>query len=160
MDNVLHMIGMTNRAGRLKVGEEPVGEACQQRACRLVMVAGDAAENTVRRVIHFAEAGQCLWIKIPYTKEELGSVTGRQICAMVAVTEIGMAQAIVNLLSQKDKEQYGAVAEKLEIKAQRAAQRRQEQRSQDKSLSQQGKKKKPYVPTRIKRAQKEQQQKK
>ena len=159
MDNVLHMIGMTNRAGRLKIGEEPVGEACQQRASRLVMVAGDAAENTVRRVVHFAEAGQCLWIKIPYTKEELGSVTGRSICAMVAVTEIGMALAIVKLLAQQDKEQYGAVEEKLELKARRAEQRRQEQRSEDKSLSRQGKKKKPYIPTRIKRAQKEQQKK-
>ena len=40
-----------------------------------------------------------------------------------------------------------------------AEQRRQEQRSEDKSLSRQGKKKKPYIPTRIKRAQKEQQKK-
>ena len=159
MDNALHMIGMTNRAGRLKIGEEPVGEACQQRACRLVMVAKDAAENTVRRVQHFAEAGQCLWITIPYTKEELGSVTGRSICAMVAVTEIGMALAIVKILAQQDTQQYGNVVEKLEIKSQRAMQRRAEQRSQDKSLSRQGKKQKPYVPTRIKRAQKEQQKK-
>ncbi len=159
MDNVLHMIGMTNRAGRLKIGEEPVGEACQQRSCRLVLVARDAAENTFRRVRHFAEAGQCLWITIPYTKEELGSVTGRHICAMVAVTEIGMALAIAKLLAQEDSEQYGAIVEKLEVKAQRAMQRRQEQRSEDKSLSSRGKAKKPYVPTRIKRAQKEQQRK-
>ena len=78
---------------------------------------------------------------------------------MAAVTEIGMALAIVKLLAQQDKEQYGAVEEKLELKARRAEQRRQEQRSEDKSLSGQGKKKKPYIPTRIKRAQKEQQKK-
>ena len=160
MDNVLHMIGMANRAGKLLSGEEPVGVACRERDCRLVLVAGDAADNTLRRVHHFAEAGQCLWVSIPYTKEELGKVTGRGVCAMAAVTEIGMALAIAKLLAQKDNERYGAVVEKLEVKARRAMQRRQEQRSEDKSLSQRGKKKKPYVPTRIKRAQKEQQQKK
>jgi len=159
MDNVLHMIGMAKRAGKLEVGEEPVGAACHLKACRLILVAGDAADNTMRRVSHFAEAGACLWVSIPYTKEELGSVTGRNVCAMVAVTEIGMAGAIAKLLARNDPEQYGSVAERLEVKAQRAMQRRQEQRSQEKREQHKTKAKKPYVPTRIKRAQKEQQQK-
>ena len=61
MDNILHMIGMANRAGKLEAGEEPVGAACRARTCRLLLVACDAADNTLRRVHHFAEAGQCLW---------------------------------------------------------------------------------------------------
>ena len=159
MDNVLHMIGMAKRAGKLEIGEEPVGTACRMKACRLILVAGDAADNTLRRISHFAETGQCLWASIPYTKEELGKVAGRNVCALVAVTEIGMAGAIANLLAQKDSEQYGPIAEKLAVKAQRAMQRRQEQRSQEKREQTKSKAKKPYVPTRIKRAQKEQQQK-
>ena len=157
MDNVLHMIGMANRAGHLEVGEEPVGAACRAKDCRLILVARDAADNSFRRVHHFADAGQCLWVSVPYTKEELGNAAGRSVCAMVAVTEIGMASAIAKLLAQQDNEKYGLAAEKLELKAQRARQRRQEQQAHEKNLRNQGKK--PYVPTRIKRAQKEQQRK-
>ena len=72
MDNILHMIGLALRAGRLEVGEEPVGAACRARDCRLILVARDAADNSFRRVRHFADAGQCLWVSVPYTKEELG----------------------------------------------------------------------------------------
>ena len=30
------------------------------------------SENRFRRAKHFADAGQCLWVSVPYTKEELG----------------------------------------------------------------------------------------
>ena len=73
MDSILHMVGLSKRAGRLEVGEEPVGAACRAKDCRLILVARDAADNTFRRVRHFADAGQCLWVSVPYTKEELGS---------------------------------------------------------------------------------------
>ena len=58
MDNILHMVGLALRAGRLEVGEEPVGAACRARDCRLILVARDAADNSFRRVRHFADAGQ------------------------------------------------------------------------------------------------------
>jgi len=59
------MLGLAKKAGRLEVGEEPVGAAARARDARLIVVAEDAAENTVRRVRHFADAGQCLWVKVP-----------------------------------------------------------------------------------------------
>ena len=61
MDNTLHTIGLALRAGRLEVGEEPVGAICRARDCRLILVARDAGDATFRRVRHFADAGQCLW---------------------------------------------------------------------------------------------------
>ena len=103
MDNILHMVGLAKRAGRLEVGEEPVGAVCRARDCRLILVARDAADNSFRRVRHFADAGQCLWISVPYTKDELGSAVGRTSCAMAAVTDVGFAEAIVKKLAQ----QYG-----------------------------------------------------
>ena len=91
MDNILQMVGLALKAGRLEVGEEPVGAACRARDCRLILVARDAADNSFRRVKHFADAGQCLWVSVPYTKEELGEAVGRTACAMAAVTDIGFA---------------------------------------------------------------------
>lgn len=140
MDNILHMVGLAFRAGRLEVGEEPVGAACRARDCRLILIARDAADNTFRRVRHFADAGQCLWISIPYTKEELGSAVGRTACAMVAVTDVGFAEAIAKKLAAVNPEKYTITAEKLHIKAERAAQRRKEQQAHEKNLRKGGKK--------------------
>jgi len=143
MDNILHMIGLALRAGRLEVGEEPVGAACRARDCRLILVARDAADNTFRRVRHFADAGQCLWISVPYTKDELGSAVGRTSCAMLAVTDIGFAEAIAKKLAAVDPEKYTVTLEKLTVKAQRAAQRRKEQQAHEKNVKRGGKKRAP-----------------
>lgn len=140
MDNILHMIGLALRAGRLEVGEEPVGAACRARDCRLILVARDAADNSFRRVRHFADAGQCLWVSVPYTKEELGEAVGRTACAMAAVTDIGFAEAIGQKLAAADPEKYGLTTEKLHVKAERAAQRRKEQQAHERNLRRGGKK--------------------
>ncbi len=140
MDNILNMIGLALRAGRLEVGEEPVGAVCRARDCRLILVARDAADNSFRRVRHFADAGQCLWVSIPYTKEELGSAVGRTACAMAAVTDVGFAESIAKKLAAVDPEKYTVTAEKLAVKAQRAEQRRKEQKAHEKNLQKGGKK--------------------
>ena len=140
MDNILHMVGLALKAGRLEVGEEPVGAACRARDCRLILVARDAADNSFRRVKHFADAGQCLWVSVPYTKEELGEAVGRTVCAMAAVTDIGFAEAIGQKLAAVDPEKYSLTAEKLHVKAERAAQRRKEQQAHERNLRRGGKK--------------------
>lgn len=140
MDNILHMVGLALKAGRLEVGEEPVGAACRARDCRLILVARDAADNSFRRAKHFADAGQCLWVSVPYTKEELGEAVGRTACAMAAVTDIGFAEAIGQKLAAVDPEKYSLTAEKLHVKAERAAQRRKEQQAHERNLRRGGKK--------------------
>ncbi len=139
-NNILNMIGLALRAGRLEVGEEPVGAVCRARDCRLIIVARDAADNTFRRVRHFADAGQCLWISVPFTKDELGFAVGRSSCAILGVTDIGFAEAIAKKLAAVDPEKFTQTAEQLSVKAQRAAQRRKEQQSHEKNVRMGGKK--------------------
>ena len=139
-NHILNMIGLALRAKKLEVGEEPVGAACRARDCRLIIVARDAADNTFRRVKHFADAGQCLWISVPFTKDELGGAVGRTSCAMLAVTDIGFAETIAKKLAAVDSEKYSQTAEQLAVKAQRAAERRKEQRSHDRNIRKGGKK--------------------
>lgn len=125
MNDALLMIGMALRAGRLEVGDEAAGDACQLRRCRLLLLAEDAGEGAQRRAAHFAEEGQCLLAELPCSREELGSALGRKSCAMAAVTDLGLAQAIVGKLAQADPERFGETAERLRVKAERAAQRRE-----------------------------------
>ena len=56
MDKLLNLIGLAKKAGKLEVGEEPVGAAARSKHARLILIASDAADNTRRRALHFAEA--------------------------------------------------------------------------------------------------------
>ena len=77
-EQFLSLIGLCLRGRNLEVGEEPVEAVARARDARVLLLASDAADNTARRVQHFAEAGQCVWLRIPFTKQELGQATGRR----------------------------------------------------------------------------------
>ena len=109
MDNALHLIGIARRAGRLEVGEEPVGAAARAGHARLLVLAADAAGNTLRRCSHFAQAGQAPLLQCPFTKAELGLATGRGSCAMLAFTDAGLAAAFASKLAARD-DAYGETA--------------------------------------------------
>lgn len=128
MDKVLSLLGLAKKAGRLVSGEEPVGGAARAHDARLILLASDAADNTVRRAKHFAEAGECLCAAVPASKDDLGRAVGRTSCAMLAITDVGFAEAAAKKLAALDAERYGELAEKLSVKAARAAERKAEQK--------------------------------
>ena len=132
-DQVLSLLGLALRGGRLAVGEEPVEAVARARDARLLLLASDAADNTLRRVKHFAEAGQCLWLRAPFTKGELGQAVGRNAAAVVAVTDVGLAAAVAHRLEALDPK-YADAAARLDLKAKRAAERRAEQKAHEKNV--------------------------
>ena len=124
MDKLLNLIGLAKKAGKLEVGEEPVGAAARSKHARLILIASDAADNTRRRALHFGEAGECICLEIPPTKEDLGRALGRTSCALLALTDIGFAEAVAKKLAAK----------RLTIKAARAAERRKELKQHEKNV--------------------------
>ena len=145
-DPILHMLGLARKAGRLEIGEEPVGATCRARQAKLILLACDAAPNTFRRAAHFGEAGNVLWLELPFTKAELGFALGRGSCAMLALTDVGFASSLVQKLSARDPEKYGPASQQLKVKADKALQRQREKRQHEKNLRE-GKRKPWAVPT-------------
>lgn len=143
-EDILRLIGLCKKAGRLEVGEEPAGAACRARQAKLLLLAGDAAPNTFRRAAHFGEAGQVLWLELPCSKNELGGCVGRTSCAMAAVTDVGFAASIVKKLRALDPERYEAAEQRLSRQAEKALERQREQRRHEKNL--QAGKRKPWAP--------------
>ena len=143
-DPILHLLGLAKRAGRLEIGEEPVGAACRARQARLLLLAQDAAPNTRRRAAHFGEAGNVLWLELPCSKDQLGLALGRSSCAMLALTDAGFSAAVCEKLAAQDPERYGPAAQRLREKADRVLQRQKEQRQHEKNLREG--RKKPWVP--------------
>lgn len=136
MEHILSMIGLAKKAGRVEIGEEPVGSAVRAKKARVILIAQDAAASSVRRARAFANVGNCLYLIIPADKDDLGRCLGRTSCAMAAVTDIGFADAIVKKLAAIDPEKYGEAAEKMDVKARRAAERKREQAQHEKNLRQ------------------------
>ena len=133
---MLSMLGLAKKAGRVEIGEEPVGAAARARKARVILVAQDAGPSSQRRAFSFAETGACLCLTVPADKDALGRSLGRTSVAMCAVTEIGFAGAVVKKLAAMDPERYGAAAVQLDGKAQRAMERRAEQLRHEKNLRQ------------------------
>ncbi len=135
MDNkqrILSLLGLALRGGNLAVGEEPVEAAAEGCHARLILLACDAAAGSCRKAEWFAQMGNCIWLRTPFTKAELGRAVGRASAAMAAVTDIGLAAAAGRRLAELDPAEYGAASERLELKSKRAAERKAEQRIRDK----------------------------
>ena len=135
MDNTVTLLGLALRAGRLEAGEECARDACKAKTCRLLIVAQDAAAGSVRRAMFAAEEGQCLCLTVPYTRSELGSAIGRELCAVAAITDTGFAGAFARKLADRDPERYGPAAERLRLKAERARKRRENRQSKSSNSS-------------------------
>ena len=144
MDSVLHLLGIARKAGRVEVGEEPVGAAARAHQAKLILTAADGADNSIRRASHFGEVGKVPVLPTPYTKGELGGTVGRSACTMLALTDIGLAAAIADKLAAADQSHCAAAAEELKVQAGKALQRQKERRAHEKNL--QKKKNKPWAP--------------
>ena len=133
-DPILHLLGLAKKAGKLELGEEPVGALCRAHHARLVLLADNAAPNTYRRAAHFGEAGNVLWLALPHTKEELGFLFGRGSVAIMALADAGLAATLVDKLAAMDPERYSPAAEQLRVKADKMLQRQREKRQHEKNL--------------------------
>jgi ribosomal protein L7Ae-like RNA K-turn-binding protein len=134
MNGLLNLLGLAKKAGRLELGEEPVGAACRSHKARVVLLAADAADNTIRRATHFSEIGAVPLVLLPSSKAELGTMAGRASCAMLALTDVGFAASLVKKLAAIDPEQYGEAAGLLSTKAEKAQKRQKEMRAHEKKI--------------------------
>lgn len=145
MDNGLTgLLGLCRRAGKAELGEEPVAAAALSHKARVILLASDAAGNTCRKAESLGQQGNAPVLTLPLSKAELGGVLGRASCAVVALTDMGLAATVVQKLSQTDQPRYGAVAETLGKKAAKQDRRRREQRAKEKARQNQSRK--PWAP--------------
>ena len=122
MDKALNYMALARKAGRIELGEEPVGAAARSQHARLVVVAQDAGDHTWRRAKSFVSGTEQLCIKVPYTKDQLGQAIGRTSLALAAFTDPALALAFAKALEQVDAE----VIEKLQVRTARISQRQKE----------------------------------
>ncbi|MCD8248916.1 MAG: ribosomal L7Ae/L30e/S12e/Gadd45 family protein [Lachnospiraceae bacterium] len=99
-DKVLAYLGLSSRAGHTVSGEFSVEKSLKQRRARLVIVAGEASENTKKKF-----RDRCAYRKVPLyfygTGAQLGHACGKDFRISVAIEDEGLAQAIIRQFAQE-----------------------------------------------------------
>lgn len=125
---VLGMLGLALRAGKLVCGDQAVQELCSTSRARCIFLANDAGDNTVKKAERYAASSALPVLIVPEDKIILGRALGRKTCAVCAISDIGMATAVVQKLAALD-ESYTAVAAQLSEKNTRIQSRRGRKKS-------------------------------
>ena len=106
------MLGMAQKAGKLASGEFSTEKAVKEGHARLVVVAGDASENTKKMF-----RNMCAYYQVPCCsfsdKETLGERIGKEFRASLAIKDAGMAKAVCRYLEKLkiDFEGSGGIAQ-------------------------------------------------
>ena len=126
MHKALNYMSLARKAGRIELGEEPVGAAARAQHARLVVVASDASDHTWRRSLSFVAGTNQKCIRVAFTKDELGQAIGRTSLAVAAFTDPALALAFVQALEDP---RFDAVAQELGDRTKRIRQRQTEEKA-------------------------------
>ncbi|MFV0529496.1 MAG: L7Ae/L30e/S12e/Gadd45 family ribosomal protein [Lachnospiraceae bacterium] len=99
-NNVLQMLGLAMKAGKVASGEFSTEKAVKTGKALLVLVAADASENTKKKFTNM-----CEYYDVPLydiaTKEELGHFIGKEFRASIAVLDHNFATSIIGKIEAK-----------------------------------------------------------
>lgn len=100
-NKVLSLIGLATKAGKTASGEFLTEREVKSGKAALVIVAGDASENTKKKF-----RNMCDYYKVPIyfyeDKDTLGHAMGKQFHASLAVLDEGFAKGIRKHLDTED----------------------------------------------------------
>lgn len=132
MSKALNYLSLARKAGRIELGEEPVGAAARAQHARLVVVASDASDHTWRRAQSFVSGTDQQCVRVRFTKDEMGQAVGRTSLALAAITDVALALAFLKALEEPQK--YGQALESLEIRTKRVQSRQAEARAHERNV--------------------------
>jgi len=115
----LQILGLARKAGFLAIGEESSEAAARSGQAALIISASDASERSLRNARINAQAGFAAYAVVPYTKFELGSITGRGSPGTIAFLDNGLAVRFLQGLAETDPESFKKLWEDMESSVKR-----------------------------------------
>ena len=96
VERILRLVGLGVRGRGAVVGVERVREAAKSGKLTLALIAVDASQNALDKVLPLLTARRISFIEVP-SAAELGAVAGRDQVAAVGVVDPQLANGIVAL---------------------------------------------------------------
>lgn len=101
--NVLGLLGICRRAGKLAVGFDASAAAIKKGVARVVLLAEDVSKKTAKE-LQFLAAGTALPVlTLPFSKDQVGAALGlEKPVGALAVTDAGFAASFCKQCHQKE----------------------------------------------------------
>ena len=96
---LLSLLGIARRAGRLSLGFDAAADAMQNNQCRLLLLANDLSERTVRSITRTAQQTDTRMIVLDIPMETLGAAIGK-LTGIVSVNDKGFAEKMKTLCGE------------------------------------------------------------
>ena len=125
-DRILNNLGLMRRANAVAIGETNTGAAARAGKAVLLLLAQDASNNARSRAEGFVYGRNTIMITLPFTKEEISDHVGVNGCSMLAVTDIGFANALMKSLAALQPESYEEPQKQMAERFSKAAKRKNE----------------------------------
>ena len=97
-NRVYGLIGLAMKAGKIKAGEFSVEKSIKQGKAKLVIVAEDASENTIKKF-----KNSCFHYRIPFyqygNKDELGKIIGKEMRSSLSIEDEGFGKRIIGIMN-------------------------------------------------------------
>ncbi|MCS4486285.1 YlxQ family RNA-binding protein [Staphylococcus americanisciuri] len=95
----LNFLGLAMRAGKVKTGESVLLAELKKHRLKLVLIAGDASENTKKTLVN-----KCTTYNTPYrvvsNRYELGVAIGKEARVNVGITDNGFAKKLITMIDE------------------------------------------------------------
>ena len=95
---ILGLAGLGIRGRLAVVGVEQVRDAARRGRLKIALVASDASQNSLDKVESLLAARKVTIIR-SFSGRELGEVAGRELVAVIGVSDAGLAKGIANAIS-------------------------------------------------------------
>ncbi len=99
MNKVYSFLGLTMKAGKLVAGESMVEKAIRGETAHLVIIAGDASENTKKKFRNMCAFRHVELIEFS-DKYALGKALGKEIRATICIVDAQFAENIKSKINE------------------------------------------------------------
>ena len=128
-EKILNLLGLMRRANALSLGEDKAGDSLRAGKAKLLLLSSDVADNARRKAENLADGRNVQLVALPFDREELGTALGVGSCSVAAVTDLGFADAWMQLLAAQWPEEYAEAARAVQLRREKAARRKSQKGS-------------------------------
>ena len=125
-DQILGLIGMMRRASALVIGEDRVSEAVQRGRVKILMIPSDVGNSVREFAVRISANRNLEIIELPERTEIISAAVGLSNCRIAAVTDLGFAKVMVDILVKQYPGKYQSEAERIKSRFEKRERRKRE----------------------------------
>ncbi len=125
-DRILGLIGIMRRASALVIGKDRVSEAVQQGRVKILMIPSDVGNSDREFAVRVSANRNLEIIELPDRTKILSAAVGLSNCRIAAVTDLGFAKAMVDMLAEQFPGKYQSEADRIKRRFEKRERRKRE----------------------------------